>query len=582
MNCTTYRKAFALVAASFMLTPAIRASAQTLPSGNIQRIERDQNLQQRINELEENQIKEFEEEKNKNRNQDQLHPSQDQQTFNLHSLSINGASAQGIEKLIREQSRELLASAATVQKIEQFRHWIRQLYRDHQLLAVVSIDRAELFKGHLQISITESRLGKVTVNPQIKHHLNDHRAIAMIYSAIQPGHLLRLDKLTSALLKLNDLAGVSIHSKLQRGESAGTTNILLEVKDKDRNSGFAQINNETNRFLGELESELIINTSNNVGLGESFSLDGQWWGNGQGTGNLFGSGTLILPITNDGLKLNLYGNASNYRLLQELYTDNINGSSTSLKIGLKQPLWRRPKQSLWIQLDGDYNTYIDKIDSVELRNKSSKVGRLSLISQHQDRFLGTGLNTTLLQYSYGQLDRSKNEYDFHLDGLTANTHGDFNKIFLLYNRYQIFSPKWQAKLLVQGQSGFNNLDGAEKISIGYPNGVRAYPPGEGAGDSGVSAQSEIIYRASPLLSFSAFFDAGYVWRWNTPFQGGLQPNSYGLAGPGVGVKIGRSGEWLISGTWAFPIGNNPANENYLDVDGYDSGSRLWASIKLWF
>ena len=582
MNRSAYCKTLALAAASVMLTPISMASAQTLPSGNIQRIERDQNLQQRVNELEENQLKEFEEDKERNNNQDQLRPPQDRQTLELRSLTISGASAQGIENTIRQKGKEILASPATVQEIEEFRHWIRQLYRDHQLLAIVSIERSELFKGHLQITITESRLGKVTVDPQISHRLNDHRAIAMIYSAIQPGNLLKLDKLTSALLKLNDLSGVSVHSKLQRGESAGTTDILLKVKDKNRNSGFAQINNETNRFLGELESELIFNTANNIGLGESFSLDGQWWGNGQGTGNLFGSGTLTLPITSDGLSLNLYGNSGNYRLLQELYEDNINGSSTSLKLSLKQPLWRRPKRSLWVQVDGENNTYIDKIDSVELRNKSSQVGRLSIVSQHQDSFLGTGLNTTFLQYSYGNLDRSNNEYDFHLDGITANTHGDFNKIFLLYNRYQVFSPKWQARFLVQGQSGLNNLDGAEKISIGYPNGVRAYPPGEGAGDSGVSAQSELIYRASPLVSLSAFFDAGYVWRWNSPFAGALQPNSYGLAGPGVGIKIGRTGEWLISGTWAFPIGKNPATEDYIDVDGYDNGSRLWASIKFWF
>ena len=134
-------------------------------------------------------------------------------------------------------------------------------------------------------------------------------------------------------------------------------------------------------------------------------------------------------------------------------------------------------------MSANYNIYIDRVDDVETRHRNSKVGRLSLIGQHQDDLAGTGLNTVLAQVSYGNLDRSGNDFDYALDELTSETHGDFSKVSLLYNRYQVFSPRWQAKLLMQGQAGFNNLDGAEKISIGYPNGVRAYPPGEGAGDS---------------------------------------------------------------------------------------------------
>lgn len=555
--------------------------AQTLPSGTIQRIERDQTIQQQINDLEQDQRNNL-----KTRDPDPPEPNAgpDAQggSVTVTAVRVNGATYADNGERINSEAQRFVGRPSSISELEQFRHWIRQLYRNQHLLAVVSISEDELRAGTLSISITEARLGTVLVDSSKPHRLKDERAIAMVTSAVHPGSLLRLDKLTSALLKLNDLGGVKVHSKLQRGSEAGLTNVMLVIEDGNRNSGFAQINNETNRYLGELVTELVFNTANNAGIGEVVSIDAQWWGNAQGTGNLVGAGTFTLPISSDGLKLSFYGNTSNYRLLQDVYDNNINGNSTSLKVGLKQPLLRQPRNSAWIQLDANYNTYLDRIEETEIRSKVSKVTRLSLIGQHQDDLLGTGLNTMLAQISYGDLDRSGNAFDLNLDDVTARTHGTFSKAYLLYNRYQVFSPRWHARFLAQGQAGFNNLDGAEKISLGYPNGVRAYPPGEGAGDSGISAQSELIYKASSLLSFSAFFDAGHVWRWNSPFSGSLRPNDYTLLGTGLSVNVGRSGEWMLSGTWALPIGDNPATEDSVDVDGYNTGSRLWASLKFWF
>ncbi len=166
--------------------------------------------------------------------------------------------------------------------------------------------------------------------------------------------------------------------------------------------------------------------------------------------------------------------------------------------------------------------------------------------------------------------------------MTANTDGGFNKVSFVYSRYQVFSDRWQAKVFIQAQKAFNNLDGAEKMSLGYPNGVRAYPPGEAPGDSGFSGQFDLIYRASPLLSLVAFIDAGYIWRWNVPFTDSLQPNSYGLAGTGVGVDLGTSGEWLLSVKVGFPIGNNPGSLDNTDADGFNKGARVWGSLRWWF
>ena len=80
----------------------------------------------------------------------------------------------------------------------------------------------------------------------------------------------------------------------------------------------------------------------------------------------------------------------------------------------------------------------------------------------------------------------------------------------------------------------------------------------------------------------AFLDGGYIWRWTQPFVGTLQPNAYGLAGTGVGVDLGRSGEWLASVKLGIPIGSNPSSLDDTNADGYRQGLRVWGSLRFWF
>jgi hemolysin activation/secretion protein len=562
--------------------PAGDGWAQSLPSGGIQRFERDQRLRDALDE----QNRRLLEERNKPAApqpapQDKEPTLESAPDFLYGSVRIDGASAE-FKSQLEALAAPYLNRPVSLRDLESLRIAIRDAYRSRNLLALIRIDPSGPKGGVLVITVTESRMGEVRIDSRVRHHLNDGIAKATMRASVPPGSLLRLDKLTSALLKLNDLAGVRVRSTLQAGASAGSTDVLLTVLDTDRTSGEVNINNEINRFLGSTDLDLTLTGSNLLGRGELVSLDGSWWGNSVNTGNLVGSLNVTLPVTPDGGKLNLYGNYNAYRLLDELYSANINGSTGNLRLGFQQPFWRRPQESLWGTVSGEINSYIDNIQTTEIRNKNSQVARLSLMGQKQDAILGTGLNTALLQYSLGNLDRSGNAYDLFLDSLTANTDGVFNKVGLVLSRYQVFSDRWQAKVFIQSQGGFNNLDGAEKISLGYPNGVRAYPPGEAPGDSGVSGQFDLIYRAAPLLSFVAFFDGGYVWRWTTPFAGSLQPNGYGLAGAGVGADLGTPGEWLVSLKVGFPIGNNAGNLDNTDADGYNKGARVWGSLRWWF
>lgn len=567
-------------ACALCLLPMV-AEAQQLPSGAIQRFQRDQQLRDTIEQQNQRQLQELQQQQLQPAQPSTEKPLETTPSFFYSQVRFDGASVPWAAEL-EALAKPFLNRPISLQDLEILRTSIRDAYRSHDLLALVRIDPSGPKGGILVISITESRMGDVKINKASPHHLNEGIARATVLASVPRDTLLRLDKLTSALLKLNDLAGSNVRSTLQAGAATGQTDVILTITDTDRSSGELNINNEINRYLGSVDADLTLIAANHLGRGEQLILDGQWWFNNVSTGSLGGSITYQMPVTPDGGKINVYANYNSYRLLDELYSSDSQGYSANARLGFQQPLWRRPKLSLWGGLSGEYNAYVDNIQSVEIRDKNSSVGRLSLLAEAQDSWLGTGLNTAFLQYSLGDLDRRGNEQDYDLDFGTAKTDGIFNKVSLVYNRYQILSGRWQSKIFIQAQKAFKNLDGAEKLSLGYPNGVRAYPPGEAPGDSGLSAQWDLIYRATPELSFVAFMDAGYIWRWTTPFIGSLQPNAFGLAGTGVGIDLGRSGEWLASVKLGIPIGSNPGSIDGTNADGYRQGLRVWGSLRIWF
>ncbi|MCP9806658.1 ShlB/FhaC/HecB family hemolysin secretion/activation protein [Cyanobium sp. T1B-Tous] len=570
-----------LALAGLVCGSSLAAGAQQLPSGAIQRYQRDQQLRDAIEQQNQKQLQERQEQQNKPKPDEEAQPLESTASFLYTSVRFIGVSTPWAAEL-NALANPYLNRPISLVDLEALRVAIRDSYRARNLLALVSIDPSGPKGGELVINVTEARMGEVKINSKIPHYLSDGIARATILASVPQGSLLRLDKLTSALLKLNDLPGSRINSTLQAGETLGQTDVVLTIKDGNRSSGELNVNNEINRYLGTVDVDLTLVSANQLGRGEQLTLDGQWWFNDEATGSLAGSVAYEMPITPDGASINLYANYSSYRLLQEFYPIDVNGYSSNIRLGIKQPLWRRPTQSLWGSFSGEYNAYVDKVENFEIRDKNSQVGRFSLLAEHQDSWLGTGLNTGFLQYSLGNLDRGGNLQDLELDSFTANTDGIFNKIGLIYSRYQIFSSRWQAKIFVQAQKAFNNLDGAEKMSLGYPNGVRAYPPGEAPGDSGFSGQFDLIYRVAPKLAFVAFLDGGVIWRWTEPFFGSLQPNSYGLAGTGIGVDIGTSGEWLASVKLAIPIGSNSGTIDDINADGEKQGPIVWASVRLWF
>jgi hemolysin activation/secretion protein len=406
-------------------------------------------------------------------------------------------------------------------------------------------------------------------------------AVATVLDALGVGRELRLDKLESAMLKLNDLGGVQAQARLEAGAQPGTTVVLLTLKTTRQVQGEAALNNHTTKYTGPYQAQATVSLNGLIGRGEIASLNGSYSGDPFTWGSSSAGFNLNLPLTPGGLSAVASLNWSDYRLLDEFQSDNYTGSFVGGSLGLSQVLWRRPTANLNWRAVADGSHFNDSVLGFEYSNRTSWAGRVSLLGDVQDNWGGLGINSGILTLSVGTLSLDGPD-EAVIDSLTADKAGPWGKLNLLVNRYQMFrNSPWSLELLAQGQLGFTNLDSVEKMSLGWPNGVRAYPPGEASGDSGVSAQFTARYQLARNVVAKAFVDGGYIWRWTTPFSDFLNPNGFGLWGPGLGLEWGTRGDVLASVDVAWPIGPNRNNPAGLDSDGANADVRVWVALRKW-
>ena len=472
------------------------------------------------------------------------------------------------------------AQPATPEVLTALRAALEEAYDQGNLLASVG-EPLQGPDGVVRVPVVEARLGAVRIGTN-DAPIASGWAIATLLDAVGIGQLLRLDKLESALLKLNDLGGVQATADLQPGEAAGSTDVVLSLQATRQLQGELNLNNHTTIDTGPYQAQASLDLNGLARRGEILSLSGAYSGNVNWYGSRFAGANLSLPLTPGGLNATGSINWSDYRLLDDQSAYDYKGFFRSGSLGLSQVLWRRPRTNLSWSASGEVDNYQDSVLGFNYSNRTNWVGRFSLIGDSQDNLLGLGLNSGVLTLSLGNLSLN-GPFEAELDAEGAAKAGAWGKLFGIYRRYQMFrGSRWSLELFGQGQAAFVNLDTVEKISLGWPNGVRAYPPGEALGDSGLTGQLTLRYQLARNLVAKGFVDGGYGWRWTRWFADGEQPASLGLWGPGIGLEWGTHGDLLAAVDVAWPIGENPYSPSGYDVDGLNAGVRVWVSLRKWF
>jgi hemolysin activation/secretion protein len=436
--------------------------------------------------------------------------------------------------------------------------------------------------GTVTIAVIEARIGKVLVQLEGDHGSSSF-ARRVANANLQPGMLITEYLLDKPVLLLRDLAGVDASATVQPGDALGQADVVVSIRAEGRQvNGSVGFDNSGARAAGSVHATGHLNISNLLGRGDIFSVRTQL--SDASRSSLYRLAYAV-PVSADGTQLTLSAARTDYALGRQFAALGATGKADILGASLTRPLIRSRENNLYGLFSLEHKKFSDLI--TRPANESERriaTARFGLLGNFVDEAAGAGGSSSYaatVTRGRVRLDAASRGFDQGAGGL--QTAGSFSKINLEFQRTQFFANPSSLHINFQAQLASKNLASAEKMSLGGPIGVRAYPVGEGIGDGGLLVNLEYRYQLpAPLalagqpVSLAAFYDYGTV-KFNQDAMTLAGPNRLALGAVGVGALAGRVNNFLITTYLAWPttaIGPSTGDP--------DRSPRAWVSAQKWF
>lgn len=399
------------------------------------------------------------------------------------------------------------------------------------LLTYAYLPVQKIDKDVVEIAVLEGRVGGVQVVAATDVRLDD----AVVQSHIgetridstQPA---RQDDLERKLLLLNDIPGVVARGTFAPGSQPGHSDLVVSVVEDEPLEGSLYANNHGSTATGQYRLGAQFHLRDVFGLGDSTRVNLSW-SSRQALAN--GGVSTRIPMGGSGLKLSAGVSHLTYELDGEFASLGARGEADSLQLGASYPLLRTLERNLTLDANADFKHLRDLIPLIGIDTpKSSRSLRLGLHFDQTDRLLGGGISRAVLTLQGGTLTLQDSTADM------LGTNGTFGKLNYELSREQTLHPGGRLLVRLQGQRASKNLDSSEKFSLGGPNAVRAYGPGEAATDDGNLVTLEYRYAqrlTGSTLSWRAFYDYG-SGDFNHQPLAGTPTNLITLRGGGLGLS----------------------------------------------
>ena len=416
--------------------------------------------------------------------------------------------------------------------------------------------------GALTIRILAGRYGNINIENSAAV---DDGQIRRLAHALHTGAPIEGRRLEKALYNIAALGGVEAAGLLSPGADFGTSDLTIRVKDGKRQSFVLYSENYGSKTSGRYRYGVQASLANLTKSGDRLSLAAMLSNEDLRNYSL----TYTRPVGVDGTVLGLGVSRMNYELSGAFRRLGAAGHADTVSLFGTSPLLRTSRDTLSLTYGWDYRKLEDEYKNVGMTlEKHSNAAHIGVRGEMvRPR---THLTYDLNAY-HGTIasDSAMAERQMR----RAGTEGSFTKGVLNLGVRQELGGRFHLNVRTQLQAAGDNLDASEEIYLGGANGVRAYPQGEGSGDSGYLASAELVYRTGiPHLDLSTYYDTGHVVYAHDGTDGGTT-----LSGWGIGISYSRPGDYFLRLDWARRIGlaRNASDEA-------KAKNRLWFMIgKVW-
>lgn len=440
-------------------------------------------------------------------------------------------------------------------------------------LAQAYLPTQEVNAGVIEITVLEGRVGEVKLNMNESAQLRESRARDILDSNIHGEDLINEKSLERGLLLLNDTPGAVVKSTLQPGTKVGTADVLVDLgSDGKLVNGSVDVDNWGSRFTGEYRVGATMNLSNPTGFGDLLTLRATTSDSG---GSPMGRLSYVIPVGSYGTKFGLSYSKLDYTLGKDFKQLLAHGTAIVSSAYALHPFIRSRNMNLFGLVGVDDKKLQDRIDSTLSRDdKNLRMYKVGLSGDFRDDVLGGSLNSFALTLVGGNVTLGVPVMLAADQNAVTGRHaaGSFNKLSYEFQRVQALVENTSLYVALSGQAASKNLVSAEKFSLGGPNGVRAYPVGEAAGDEGALLNAELRWNV-PDTAFmvAGFVDVGTARLNRNPLVTDLQ-NNRNIWGYGLGLNFGDQSDLLLRTSIAWRGSNTPA------VSDTDRKPRAWLQL----
>ena len=496
-------------------------------------------------------------------------PAEDEPAFTLRGVRFRGneaISAAELETLVADQVGQPTGFAGLNRLAERLTaHYRAAGYP----LALVLVPPQSINGGVVQFDVLEGRYGRVELRngSDLRYGLLQN----VLGDELASGKPIRQPALDNILLRANDLPGTATRATFSTGSERGSADLQVDAIGTGRVGGELRADNGGNPYAGAERLHASLYWNNPTGGGDRLTLAAVTAGAGLTTFSL----GYQLPVWFSEHRFGVQANWLDYELGENFKALDSNGETRDGEawwqwLAVRSRPWNLSTRLAWQQRDLE-----SRLDALNVSEpKSTRVLRAGISVDNRDAghdWIGR-VSVTL---SAGELN-IEDAAALAGDQLTARTDGRFMKTNLSAVHVWRLSDRVRWLNELEAQQAVDNLDSSEKMSLGGPSAVRAYPVGEAAGDNAVLLRSNVllplpISEQRGAWEARLFADAGYSEMHHRLWVGFGGGNARHVAGAGAALH------WKWQGlstalTVAQRIGNEPAQS------WKDDSTQFWAEL----
>jgi len=495
-------------------------------------------------------------------------------TFSGNTLYTSEELAEVVQEFVgKELDFEGLNDAATK---------VRAYHRSRgYFLAQAYLPQQAIRNGSVEIAVIEGRVGHVELQRRPATRLAEWLLAGILNAHLKSGDIITETGLEKPLLLINDLPTAAVTSEIRPSQTVGAADLRVNVdQGVGLLNGFVDFDNHGSRFTGEYRIGFSLNVNNPLEVGDQLTVRAFTSNDDMNFGRL----AYLIPIGFWGTRIGASITKFDYELGKDFASLGGDGDGLVKSVYAFHPLYRTRNTNLIGQFayeDKRLHDRVEQFGTVEDRFIDSIKG--GVVGDFRDGILGGGLNAFSVTYTQGDLKiapTSLSDQDQSASGL--KTVGTFRKWNYDFKRLNRVTDNISVLLALTGQQASKNLASAEKMSLGGPNGVRAYPVGEATGDSGNQVTGEVRYIIPGFrlleadVTVSAFYDWGQVYINEKPRDIDV-PNKRSIAGAGFGLSLGKEGDFVFRGSASWS-----ADDEQPQADTAHRVPRVWVQAVKWF